>query len=218
MDIPVCIISYNCFTYVKSMVEQLLKYTSNIVIIDNCSTYPPLIEYLKTVNVKIIRMDRNYGHTVCYRPEVRNIVGNKYIVTDPDLTLNEKTPSNFIEVLSTLSDTYKVHKVGLALDITGDLRPDQKQKISQWESQYWRNRIPHEQYELYVAPIDTTFCLVNFNTGMRHDWMTQIRIAGDFTCKHRPWMIGWKNELLPGELEYYLQNNISTTWLKENYY
>ena len=33
-----------------------------------------------------------------------------------------------------------------------------------------------------------------------------IRMAGDFTAVHRPWTINYEKDLLPGEMEFYLNN------------
>jgi hypothetical protein len=55
--------------------------------------------------------------------------------------------------------------------------------IVEWESQFWRQRIPHSSLEIYLARIDTTFHL--FNKQGRAD--IQFRLGGDFTAKHLPW-------------------------------
>ena len=216
--IPIFIISYNQYTFVKSTVEQLQKFSSNINIIDNKSTYPPLVEYLKSIenDVNVIYMDQNYGHTVYMRDEIVKLGGDKYIITDPDLLFNPKLPQNFIDTLSTLSDQYEVGKVGFALDITNNINhninaSDNKKSIVDWESQFWVNKIDHPEYEIYNADIDTTFVLINTKYYKPGSY-SAIRVAGDFTCVHKPWVIGYENELLDGELNYYRNNNISSTW------
>jgi len=216
--IPIFIISYNQYTFVKSMVDQLSKYSSNIYIIDNKSTYPPLVEYLKSIEntVKVLHMDQNYGHRVYMRDEIVKLGGDKYIITDPDLLLNPKLPQNFIDILSDLSDQHQKGKVGFALDISNNINlninaTDNKQTVIDWESQFWKNKVNHPKYELYIADIDTTFVLINKKYYSPHSY-SAIRVAGDFTCVHRPWVIGYENDLLDGELKYYRTNNISSTW------
>jgi hypothetical protein len=220
---PVFIMAYNQYTYVKSMVDQLMKYPNlQLYIIDNKSTYPPLVEYLKTIDgkhgVKVLYQDKNYGHKVYERPDIIALGGDKYIVTDPDLLLNDKLPHNFVDILSELSDQYKTNKIGFALDIKNNidmskfLDSSKTITIDSNEAKYWKDRIEHPTYELYKAPIDTTFSLINkkyYKPGKLDD---SIRIAGNFTSVHRPWLNNMEQELLPGELDYYLnKDNISTT-------
>jgi hypothetical protein len=161
-------------------------------------------------------MKQNYGHKVYMRDEIVKLGGDKYIITDPDLLFNPKLPQNFIDILSTLSDQYQVGKVGFALDITNNINhtiiaTDIKKSVVDWESQYWKNKLDHPEYEIYNADIDTTFVLINTKYYKPGSY-SGIRVAGDFTCIHRPWVIGYENDLLDGELNYYRNNNVSSTW------
>lgn len=216
--IPVFIISYNQYTFVKSMVEQLQPYTTNIYVIDNKSTYEPLIEYLKDIDgnkATVLWMPENYGHKVYERDEIIALGGEKYIVTDPDLLLNPNIPPNFIEVLAELSDKYKTNKIGFALDIKDNINIKKKyngKTLPEHESAYWSQPVPDPEYKLYKADIDTTFALINKKYYVKGALDNSIRVAGDFTCKHRPWLNDWEADLVPGELDHYLNaNNKSTT-------
>lgn len=225
VQIPIFIICWNQYTYVKSMVEQLQKYDINtkIYIIDNKSTYKPLISYLKTIDgkngVKVLYQSKNYGHKVYERPEILEMAGDKYIITDPDLTLNPNMPKNFLEVMAELSEKYKTNKIGLALDLKNDIDLTKRlnsptgQTIVENEIQYWQNKQDDPTYELYNAPIDTTFVLINTKYPMPGSMNNSIRIAGNFTAVHRPWTLSNKNQVPVEEMEYYLnhKDNISTT-------
>ena len=222
-DIPVFIISYNQYTFVKSMVEQLQPYTNNVYVIDNKSTYEPLIEYLKEIdgkNATVLWMPENYGHKVYERDEIIALGGEKYIVTDPDLLLNPNLPPNFIDILAELSDKYKTNKIGFALDIKENINLTKKfngKTLPEHESPYWSQPVPDPNYTLYIAVIDTTFALINKKYYVKGDLNNSIRVAGDFTCVHRPWLNNWESDLQPGELDHYLNaNNKSTTitWWK----
>jgi hypothetical protein len=225
---PVFIICYNQYTYVKSMVEQLQKYPNlKIYVIDNKSTFPPLVKYLKSIEdkVNVLYQEQNYGHKVYERDDIIALGGDKYIVTDPDLILNEKMPLNFVEIMSNLSDKYRTNKIGLALDIKNNIdlnkkfsirdSPDRSEKtIAELENPFWIRRVNDPDYEMYHADIDTTFALINkkyYNKGSRSN---SIRIAGDFTCIHRPWLKNYENELTEGEKDFYLNKNISTNYIK----
>jgi hypothetical protein len=231
-QIPIFIISWNQYTYVKSTVDQLQAYDKNmkIYIIDNKSTYEPLVKYLKEIDgkngVKVLFQPENYGHKVYERPEIMELGGEKYIVTDPDLKFNPKMPKNFLDIMSELSDKYKTNKIGLALDIKNNIDLSKKlhgvegTTFATNESKYWTDPVKEEtKYELYRAVIDTTFALINKKYRVVGSMDNSIRIAGDFTAVHRPWTLNNEKDLLPGEMDFYLNNkdNISTTidWWKK---
>ena len=216
-DIPIFIISYNQYTYLKSMIEQLSKYVplNSIHVLDNNSTYPPLVDYLKSVEqiVHVHRFSKNYGSKHIQNEIPKLTSSDVYIITDPDLEINKHIPSNFIEILLALSETYKSNKVGFALDIS-NTREDTlflNKTPKEWESMYWKNRINNHKYELYYADLDTTFCIVNNKNKGK-----SIRVAGDFTCIHKPWSKNWFAEIPQDELEYYKSSTKSSCWTNTN--
>jgi len=200
MDVPIVVVCYNNYRYVENTLKQIRRincdYYKNIIIMDNCSNDAKTIEYLDSVDVKVIRNSTNDGAWI--RPEtnaeVYHSLPDRFILTDPDLEINEKIPGNFINDLVELSEKYQCGKIGFALDISDydkmyHFTYFHGVTIYDWEKQYWTNRINDDKYELYWAPIDTTFCLVNKKYGG-----SDIRVAGDFTAKHLPWYIN--NKLL----------------------
>lgn len=214
--IPVFIIAFNNFTYVRDTVNQLLKYTSDIYIVDNCSSFIPLLEYYDEIkeNIKIVRMDKNYGSEVCNNPIIQALIpGEFYCITDPDLKFNKNLPIDFIDKLAHISKKYNSLKVGFALDIQTDIDDtiidNFGRSIKECESRYWDHNVKDDEYaELYWAEIDTTFCLNNKSGLYQH-----IRVGGDFTAIHRPWLTYWKDEIPTDELDFYKKTSICSTWI-----
>jgi len=209
--IPIIIVCYNNHKYVENTLVQILKinpeYYNQIIIMDNLSTDAETIQFLrdKEDSVKVIYNDTNNGprvNTSCNQ-HVYDKMPDKFILTDPDLEFNENLPSNFIEILSELSDKYNSHKIGFALRIDDfeDMFPSKTyafcailrlhQNIYEWESKFWTKKLPDENFELYEADIDTTFALVNkkISPGFH------IRVAGNFMARHLPWYIN-KHDIL----------------------
>jgi FkbM family methyltransferase len=221
-DMPVVIIGYNQYTYISKMVSQLEKYTSDIIVIDNNSSFKPLLDYYENeFKYTLLKQTTNYGHRVYVQSFVQRLVGDQYILTDPDLEFNSQLPENFISQMIDIAHYFKSGKLGFALLIDApDIRPDAKLSglgttIKDWEIGFWKHKMSYpvnSSLELYRAPIDTTFCLITKQYDQSHG--NCIRIAGDFTCKHLPWHINFKEKLLPNEYEAYTQNNISTSWFK----
>ncbi len=211
------IIGYNQCTFIKNMVKQLEKYTSDILIIDNASTYQPLLDYYaKDFKYTLLKQKANYGAYVYWENRIQKIVGDIYILTDPDLQFNLNLPDNFIHEFIDIMNYFKVSRVGFALFIdSDDIRTDVTflgKSIKVWESQFWQHRLTYPlcpSMELYKADIDTTFCLINKRYQNHH-----IRVAGDYTCFHIPWHKNFQHQLEEGEYQNYLRNNISTNWFE----
>src|SRR5579862_4269736 len=225
-NMPAVIIGYNLFTYIKNMVSQLEKYTSDIIVIDNHSDFAPLIDYYeKDFPYTLLRQKENFGHTICYKEHIQKLLSDVYILTDPDLEFNPLLPNNFIQEFIEVGKYFLAHKVGFALNTTADdLRTDlyhNGKTIPEWEVGSWKNEISYPlnpSMELYNATIDTTFCVVNRCLEALPDevrYAKHVRIAGNYTCKHLPWHKNYQDQLLAGELESYLKSNSYTNWLKD---
>ena len=213
MNIPIIIVCYNNHRYVNNTLTQMKQinseYYHNITILNNSSHCPDTIEFLKSVDVKVINNDNNgpwINHST--NAHIYNTLPDRFILTDPDLELNENMPSNFIEILAELSEKYQTQKIGMALSIADFEKMYDNVyfngiNIYQWEKQFWTNKIEDASYELYSAPIDTTFCLINKN----HDTNLSIRVAGNFTAKHLPW---YKDNKIYNAYENYIANTKTT--------
>ena len=223
INMPIVIINYNSLTLFKNFITQVLKKLPNdIIILDNNSKYEPLLQYYESLQtdysnkITIHLLNKNYGHTVYITK--KKLLPDVYILSDPDLQLNDQMPSNVSDILYNLSIKYKSFKVGLALDLSdSDKFIDnanyfRKKTIKQWEDQFWENPIDDEDYILYKAAVDTTFTIVNCNY-FKKKHITGIRIAGIFTCKHLPWYKD-TNDKIPEEERNFVRNkNISSTIL-----
>jgi hypothetical protein len=199
----VIIIGFNQLTYIKKMVEQLEKYTTDIVILDNASTFKPLLDYYDNgYKYTLLKQKSNFGHKVYEKQFIIDVIGNTYFLTDPDLEFNKELPATFMDELIEISNYYLAEKVGMALEYKSkNIRSNVTafgKSIVEWEQQYWRLKFYYKNYEIYDGALDTTFCLVNKNNKGSH-----YRIAGNFLCKHKPWYNGYEKEISKDEFEFY---------------
>ncbi len=216
LSIPVIIINYNRLADLKELVVFLQKRKhKNIVIVDNCSTYPPLLDYYEQIKgeVTVELMTENYGHLVFWKNQdlYKKYSSGYYIVTDSDILPNKELPKDYINQFIQILDKHKeVSKVGFALRI--DDIPDHyalKQKVLDWEKQFWERQIGKD---LYRTHIDTTFAIYPpLYKYEKTNFFEGIRIAGNFTSQHKGW---YTNTLFMTEEEMYYKTttNSSNNW------
>lgn len=219
--IPVIIINYNQLYYLKKLVDFLQeRQFQNIVIVDNKSTYPPLLEYYKNIESKIVIeiMEKNYGHMVFFQNiHLQKKYGKGFfIITDADIVPNKNLPKDFMfQMLYHLMKYWKeITKVGFALRL--DDIPNKnilKEKILNWENKFWKKQINEN---IYIAAIDTTFAIYKPNYPKRYNhlhFLLAHRFAKEFIAKHGGWYID-QNNLSEEQKFYVMTASESSSWLQ----
>lgn len=207
-EIDVFIISFNRLGYLKALIKWLEQAGfENIHIVDNNSTYPPLIEYLASSKHQVHRMEKNFGHLAVWdSKKFEDIVGKKYyIVSDCDVVPIDECPRNVTEYFLGILKKYpKMAKAGFGMKI--DDLPDHyayKQSVIDWEKSFWKNKIDEG---LYKASIDTTFAL--YRPGIfppDKKWWQSIRTDFPYLARHLPW---YQDSSRPDEEEIYYEKNL----------
>lgn len=214
-EIPVIINNFNRYTMLVKLIEALEKrnYT-NIYIIDNNSTYPPLLEYYKECPYKIFRLDKNLGFKALWKSKIsKQLCNDYYIYTDSDVVPIEECPDNFIDKMFTLLKKYKyAYKIGLSLRI--DNLPDHykfKQKVINAERM---DHLTKNEDDLYRRATDTTFALYRPRVKLsRSRYAEAYRTSYPYQAEHLPWYMNSDN--LPEEELYYIEHCMKpTTWSK----
>lgn len=214
--IPIVIISFNQLFYLKQLIDFLIKneYTT-IVIVDNNSTYQPLLNYFDSIKEQttIHRLKENVGHLSFWKSNdiFKQYSKGYYVVTDADIVPVNECPNNFLETFRKLLDqAYDRNKVGfsLKLDDILDSNPN-KNKITQWEAQYWSYKV---KPNVYKAEIDTTFAIYkpNYNYQLK-DFTKGWRTDYPLQARHGGWYLDFQN--LTEEQKYYFETaNASASW------
>jgi len=217
-QIPIIINNFNRVESLKQLINGLEKRGYfNIYIIDNLSTYPPLIAYYDTCPYKVFRLNRNIGMNALWLTDIYKKFKNDFFVyTDSDLVLLEECPDDFMLLfLDTLKEFRFASKVGFSLKI--DDLPDHfhlKEEVINYEKQFYMA----EQNELlYWAPIDTTFALYRPWGKRRHAAynIEMYRTAYPYMVRHTPWYIDSSN---PDEENhnYIKSSKTATYWTKRS--
>ena len=214
--IPVYIVSHDNYTYVRNFLAQLRRLDvapGDIYVVDNASTYPPLLDLLSELEIQgyhVYRLSENFGPYVLKEPRAGLNLPSHYILSDPDLQFHPDFPASFRQDLKEITEICGTWKGGSALDISdsGRFLPgnySSGKSIPEWESKYWikkvrifKNRLNHlssslaaatvREGDVYWAAIDTTLSLCiaeSENTGL--GYLDAVRVAGAYRVFHLPW-------------------------------
>jgi hypothetical protein len=173
--------------------------TNEIFLIDNDSTYPPLLEYYKQTSHTVIYLGKNIGHTSLWAAGVvdQHCPDGYYVYTDPDVIPVPGCPLDVLEKFAGILDENGwCNKVGFGLK-TDDI-PDHykfKDNVLRWEQQFWKYEI---EPGLFSAPVDTTFALYRQRS---YSIYNSLRTGPPYVARHTDWYIDSQN--LTEEEQYY---------------
>jgi len=200
----------NRLTTTKNMVDKLLQLNPDeqIIIIDNGSTYPPLLEWYKTINVDV-RFEKNEGHLALWATQLDKELGEFFVYTDSDIILPDDFPIEWKFIMLNLLYSSSYNKVALAIHI--DDLPEHyryKNQVIRNEARWWLEKFDYEMFDyLYKADTDTTFSMMrNFGDNC----YKSLRISKpNMMCRHHGWYLDLDN--LDEEEQYYLEHLENTT-------
>jgi hypothetical protein len=175
-------------TCLKQLVDRLetLDDVGPIVLVDNESQWPPMVDYLSSSAHAVVRVGRNGGHRALWELGIHSRLreNGPFVVTDPDVIPDAACPSDALAHLGSLLDRYpSIVKAGLGLRID-DLPEgsDLARDVLDWESQFWETEC---EPGAFAADIDTTFAL--YRPGASFDHSPAIRTGPPYVARHLPW-------------------------------
>lgn len=188
----------------SSLVTQLewlgrAEAVGEIILVDNQSSYPPMLDFLDKTEHRVIRLNHNQGGNA---PWACGLVGDHawYVVTDPDIVPREDCPLDAIPHFKDGIERWGAYNAaGFGLDIR-DL-PDHycgKKDVIRVESPYWRDSL---DAEWFAGAIDTTFALHRKPGG---GGCVALRSKDPYIARHVPWYLDTSN--YSEEDQYYLDH------------
>lgn len=207
--IPVYLNNRDWLTPLVGMVNYLRQLPVEIIVIDNASTYPPLLDWYSQTDVRIIRSS-NGGAVGPWAKKIVPIGEDHikryghpwYVTSDSDLDLSG-VPLDVLDVLIEGKRKYPwAVKVGLSLEYE-DLPEGflDRNFIVQWESGFWRNRLDDK---FWKAALGHTFALYDASTpyDVAKTCSPAVRTDRPYTARHLPWY--YTKENWDEEAEYYV--------------
>lgn len=214
MTIPIFIISCNRLTVLKRSIESYKKLGDiTIIIHDNNSTYPPMIEYLKRLEsegVEVYRHPEARGTFYDISESVENTIkswfnyhkADYYVVTDPDIELENPSPQ-LLEHYKELLQDKRINVVGpmLRIDDLPDCYTLKDEMINSQKIQFWyKERGSYKGIEHVYCGIDTTFGM--YRSSFRFSRLNLgLRVFEPYMAKHLDWYLDIDN--LNEEEQYY---------------
>jgi hypothetical protein len=199
------VISYNLLTPLRALVNDLATFdgVDSITIIDNASTYQPLLEWYEKCGCTVIRREENGGGKVAFQ-HVDN--SDWYVVTDCDLDVSDVPRDALTKLRKALEDNPEYKKAGLSLELKDLPETHLTDAIKKWEAKFWQTRL---NSQFWVADVDTTFAVYRPGT-LWGGYGPALRSDRPYTCRHAPWY--WNLDNLTDEQQYYLGQEIIGTW------
>lgn len=223
--IPVYINTFNRLTTTEKLCRQVSQLTDCVpIIVDNDSSWQPLLDWYKNCPYEVIRLDHNMGH---HAPWLSGAVQSRdtdfYIVTDCDIDI-EGVPADAAQLLRVpfnwkdpaqepfRSDNWVI-KSGLSLRID-DLPEWQRASVNRIERNYWVNPVAFDT-RFYWAWIDTTFAMYHKSTWHMRAMRVRVpsvRAVGKYQARHYPWYLDCNN-LGEEDANYFLTASKSNSWI-----
>ncbi len=216
-DIPVFINSYNRLGSLQRLVGWLTTAgCRKIYILDNDSTYPPLLEYYRQLDeeqgaVQVLRLRKNLGHRALWRSGVLEImkVETPYVYTDPDILPADDCPPDVLGHLLAILRKYPfLKKAGLGLK-TDDITYPGAAATRKAEARFYQHEM---EPGVCFGALDTTFAL--YRTVRHYHLYVAARTTGRLMARHLPWYYDYNN--LPEDERYYMDHvNESATLVRK---
>lgn len=187
--IPVVINNFNRLTTLKRLIDSLTtRGIDNIVILDNMSSYKPLLEWYDNCGHKVIHLGANLGFKAIWKsPLTKSLRNGWYIYTDSDVELPESCPADIVDRMLHVMTVEKPYALKTGPSLIIDDLPDcfaNKEDVIAHERKFWTTR----DGDLYRAPIDTTFALYRPKSGLNRSRAAEAyRLAPPYSLRHLPW-------------------------------
>ena len=219
--------NWNWLDWTRKQVEFFTSCGHTVIIVDNRSTYPPLLEWYKTCPYKVISTEganlSTYNRFIWEMnlPEIHAPNDNYYAVTDSDLGF-EGVPADFCDVLvRDMERSEGIVKSGLSLSIEDLPRNVYADRYREAEKNNWSSQ---DRDGFYGIAVDTTFGVYSkarcSREGLEKMWRASGQVVPEsfldnsyfyrshrspapYTAQHLPWYMDINN--LSAEQIYHLK-------------
>lgn len=213
-QIPVIVNCRDRVTPLIALIEWLEGVgQERIVLVDNDSSWEPLLDYYARTPHSVVRLRENLGREAPWIAGVVDAVAGRgrYVITDPDIIPDSNCPPDAIRHLSYGLDTYPRYvKAGLGL-ITDDLPEHfaQREDVRRWEEQFSRRPLGRG---FYHANVTTIFAV--YREEAQFTSRPAIRASAPYVARHTTWYLD-SAQLSEEEAFYARRASTDATWYRD---
>lgn len=176
-DVPVYITVRDRLRDLRKLVAWLERAGHRIILLDNASSYRPLLEYLNASPHEVRWLGGNLGSRALWAADMAP--DEPFVVTDPDIVPLEDCPLDAVAHLQGLLDEHPGYlKAGLGLYLDD----------VEFPSKGWERSLHSRQIApgVFDSLIDTTFALYRPGAEFVYD---AIRTGAPYRARHGSWYV-----------------------------
>lgn len=215
-EVTVYINNRNRVTTTKELIIWLLSSgTQKITVIDNNSSYMPLLDYYDDLpsEVSVLRLKDNLGPTAFWKLGLHKNEHKPYIMTDSDMVPDAQCPKDLVgqlnELLCSRPESIKAGP-GLRIDDIPNVAESEKLNGLNMAEQkrHWERRFGHNSFFAYV---DTTFAMYSAHCPWLGQMPRNLRMDVPYVFRHIPWYTAessmseeeryYRSHVIPGPIE-----------------
>ena len=205
--IKVFITVFNRFAWLIPLLEDFKKAGCDPILIDNNSTYPPLLDWYKTCSLPVHFLGKNHLAWAFFTTELYKLYDDRYfIISDSDMDIS-KVPDDFVDVLfrGLENSGGRIWKCALGYEL--DDLPVNAVTQAAYSANIAQESNRNEQgysrcaTDLGIALYDRS--RRGSNPTRESDWYDSLRAPRPYYCRHLDWYM--TPETLRDEDRYYLK-------------
>ncbi|KAJ3167444.1 hypothetical protein HDU88_002366 [Geranomyces variabilis] len=234
--VPIFIQFKDRITYLLEFIRSLhrvIQTPFEIIIIDDSSTFPAAVNFLKRLNdsgITILHPAARAADApfdMIYKDVAKLITAHmntteaeNFIWTDPDVPLDGDGPGDILVVYAeALRQHGELYNVGCSLRWDNWLEEIRDGKIE--NEKHWVKAPVHcleyrqVCYHYLEAPIDTTFAMFRKGVTLKRLSSPSIRMIAPLGCRHLDWII--PKDSIPADVRYYASkttNEVNHSWFR----
>jgi glycosyltransferase involved in cell wall biosynthesis len=188
-QVTVIINNRDLLEWPRAMVADIsrMKGLREIIILDNGSTYKPLLSWYRTLPHRVEFLE-NTGHTAPWICGVLDSIDTDlYVVTDPDLDLSQLPDDTLLVMAELLARNPELGKIGLSLCTDGI---PAESPYAEHVAQYARvlPTLARNADGLVPMPVDTTFAIHDRRVLSTYK-ICGARMPAPYEVRHLPWEV-----------------------------